>query len=640
MFSLTLFSQSKFPRGIKLPNAVQRTTVDKIPLMRFGTNKINYWISPTDFKLALGLETPDLQAVTDVGGTTTNSISANNLSASLGSIYQTFLNGANVSITDFSTSTVYGFNTSGLVASKATDILEINFPKDDIFDSGEGTKKLWFPYKADTLAVLGDIKLNLQNVTDEGNITTNNITVQDLTITPANPPFQPNPITRIKKSEITPLRIEVSDTRTESTNNDFVNFLDSEQGLQIQSPTMGGTTTVTLNSQFNLSRAGNSFVNISELLFRIGLNGDTRNTLSRNNQTYYSGNGNSFQIQPPQSGWISNYQVRFQPKSGDIALTNDIPQIQAGTNVTIDNTDPLNPIINTSGGAGGSTYSNGLNLSTNNVKLGGELTEASTELTITDDIKSFSVFAGTSVPQLNTGIQVKGQELLLQAPSIGLDSIQINGRVKLKNFIDFRNGGSSTNMYFGTGYGAAQPEDIFIASTPTEPMIITVGDDAAYDVTLKDNVFTSDDAVVNKKYVDDSHPIKSNFYQESAFTPQLKAGTQTYTVNGLNQGYYVRTGNQVTVSIRLTSIADALDITGNLNIDLPLPANTNGQEGNIIIQQVNATGFNSAYSISTRLSSTSILLRNPTTQSNLTNFSFSGGSIYISGTYITNVYTP
>ncbi|XRE43160.1 hypothetical protein ACIVBQ_001364 [Tenacibaculum discolor] len=42
-------------------------------------------------------------------------------------------------------------------------------------------------------------------------------------------------------------------------------------------------------------------------------------------------------------------------KSGTIALTNDIPQLQAGTNITIDNTDPLQPVINATGGSGGAT---------------------------------------------------------------------------------------------------------------------------------------------------------------------------------------------------------------------------------------------------------------------------------------------
>ncbi|WP_440120283.1 hypothetical protein [Tenacibaculum sp. Ill] len=39
----------------------------------------------------------------------------------------------------------------------------------------------------------------------------------------------------------------------------------------------------------------------------------------------------------------------------NVAHLNDIPQIQAGSNITIDNTDPLQPVINATAGSGGTT---------------------------------------------------------------------------------------------------------------------------------------------------------------------------------------------------------------------------------------------------------------------------------------------
>ncbi|AZJ34551.1 hypothetical protein [Tenacibaculum singaporense] len=45
----------------------------------------------------------------------------------------------------------------------------------------------------------------------------------------------------------------------------------------------------------------------------------------------------------------------LQGKSGIIAHLNDIPQLQAGSNITIDATDPLQPIINATAGSGGAT---------------------------------------------------------------------------------------------------------------------------------------------------------------------------------------------------------------------------------------------------------------------------------------------
>lgn len=53
-----------------------------------------------------------------------------------------------------------------------------------------------------------------------------------------------------------------------------------------------------------------------------------------------------------------------------------IHDVIAGTNISIDKTDPLNPIISSSGGGGSSyTFSNGLTESGGTVKLGGSLTE-------------------------------------------------------------------------------------------------------------------------------------------------------------------------------------------------------------------------------------------------------------------------
>ncbi|WP_170136984.1 hypothetical protein, partial [Tenacibaculum gallaicum] len=45
----------------------------------------------------------------------------------------------------------------------------------------------------------------------------------------------------------------------------------------------------------------------------------------------------------------------LQGKSGIIAHLDDVPQYQAGTNITIDTTDPLQPVINATTGSGGTT---------------------------------------------------------------------------------------------------------------------------------------------------------------------------------------------------------------------------------------------------------------------------------------------
>lgn len=370
---------------------------------------------------------------------------------------------------------------------------------------------------------------------------------------------------------------------------------------------------------------------------------------------------------------------------------------QAGTNITIDNTDPLNPVINATGGGGtgsSNTYTNGLTLSSNNVDLGGELTQTDTRLNISDNVKSFGVFANTFAPSseaIKTGVRVKGNELLLQA-GVFSDSIQVNGRVKIRNFIDFRNGGSSTAMYFGTGYGAAQAEDVFISSTPSNPMQITVGDDATYDVTLTDNVFTSPNAVVNKQYIDNAIAgvsggggatnlnytasstngvitsstgtnatiptvtstnaglQKPNFYEEGTFTPDIidtnGGATYTFTVSGAT---YVRTGNIVRVNVLFTNI----NTTGTPSppssyfyVDnMPFISATggNGYNGGELIQFAGSTLTEDEVQNLTPFMPSGfdrVRFQRKTEYQPRSQVSFTAGVLAFSITYITNVYTP
>ena len=117
-------------------------------------------------------------------------------------------------------------------------------------------------------------------------------------------------------------------------------------GLVIQSLQMAGLTETRINSIMEISRGGISLASLSESGLRIGASSGSRSLVDRNSLTFFNGTGNSFQIMPPQSDWNSSFQARFQSKNHTIAGLDDIPKIQAGTNITIDNTDPLNPIVN------------------------------------------------------------------------------------------------------------------------------------------------------------------------------------------------------------------------------------------------------------------------------------------------------
>jgi len=346
------------------------------------------------------------------------------------------------------------------------------------------------------------------------------------------------------------------------------------------------------------------------------------------------------------NSFIHSDSLVVQSQIKPFITISDVPVYQAGSNVTIDNTNPLSPIINALGSGGGSsnTFSNGITLLSGNAKIGGELIDSDTRLNIDDNTKSFGIFANTfpsTSETIKTGVRIKGNELLLQAGLLS-DSIQVNGRVKLKNFIDFRNGGSSTNIYFGTGYGAAQSEDIFIASTPSEPMIITVGDDSTYDVTLKDNVFTSPNAVVNKQYVDNavlSSSLPVGFYQEGSFTPTL---TNSEYGGVFTTSSYVRVGNLVKYNIYIF-ITSTTGTPGTFNIQ-NMPFDPVPFSNSVDLIELKGSSFNTQQLetlVSSLTGSGSIVFRdNLDITANLSGIIFTNGIIRLSGSYITNVYTP
>lgn len=459
---------------VKLKSPTERTDFSNgyewIPLMK-KNGRINSFIHSDSLALKSDVNSfsLNLQQVTDVGNTTTGSVNANNLSASLGSIYQTFLNGANVSITDFSTSTVYGFNTTGLVASKATDILEINYPKNDIFDSGEGTKKLWFPYKNDTLAVLGDINpIGVQSVVAGANVTVDNTD-------PLNPII------------------------------DAIGFVDLTT-----TQTIGGSKTFSNKTTFN---SGNIFIPSANFSQGIEFEPWSVSSVLDNNAGVYQNSNNRLQFYNGSNSAIhknwefdtssSTVNLRtyvLQDKNGSLAHLDDIPTITAGTNVTIDNTDPLNPIINSTGGGGGSnTYSNGLTLTGSDVEIGGTI-DKDTEINIIDDTSELNILAGSTLP---SEVSIKRDSIKMVAKGgsftgrIFMEANTIDAKGIFKpTRIDFSGGSTSTKISFEGGG--------LITSSTLEPVKIWGG---SKDVQLTQATFNSAQSIINKNYFENNQNL-------------------------------------------------------------------------------------------------------------------------------------
>jgi hypothetical protein len=112
--------------------------------------------------------------------------------------------------------------------------------------------------------------------------------------------------------------------------------------------------------------------------------------------------------------------------STGVSSGNGIQTIQAGTGVTIDNTDPSNPIISATGGTG-STYtaSNGLTMSGSDVQLGGILLNNTTINTNTYN----TIFSGANSDYGNGVVSVKNSAngFTLYAESTGSGSPAIYG---------------------------------------------------------------------------------------------------------------------------------------------------------------------------------------------------------------------
>ncbi len=88
---------------------------------------------------------------------------------------------------------------------------------------------------------------------------------------------------------------------------------------------------------------------------------DLQDALEAGTLTATDGSGNPI-------GSISFSEIAARLDQAELDIANKINSIVAGTNVTVDNTDPLNPIINAAGGGGGSLVwmqVNNTNVSTN-----------------------------------------------------------------------------------------------------------------------------------------------------------------------------------------------------------------------------------------------------------------------------------
>ncbi|CAL2087785.1 hypothetical protein [Tenacibaculum sp. 190524A05c] len=344
--------------------------------------------------------------------------------------------------------------------------------------------------------------------------------------------------TKVEESKLTKDSLVLSNTHGGISGSPIKNEFSIERGLVVQSGVMGGVSEIRIGPDVNVvSFQGVSKASLNEYQLRIGELSGSRTIVDRNGITSVNGIGNNFQIMPPQTGWDSSYQARFQPKSHTIAGLDDIPKIQGGRNVTIDDTDPLNPVINVdSSGA------------TNTVTTDTKQT-ISGEKTITSNLF-------TSYIQSDNSINIAR-------------NITAGGRIRTGgNALDFTesgNAGSATIQadIIGSTIHTLQPKSGTIAHVNDIPNL-KAGTNISIDNTDPSN------PIINSN----SAGLPNNFTESGSWTPVLvdTNGDGTYSHN-VSQNMFSRVGNMVTVSARISSINTSGNPTGYLRIEgLPFKA--------------------------------------------------------------------
>lgn len=258
-----------------------------------------------------------------------------------------------------------------------------------------------------------------------------------------------------------------------------------------------------------------------------------------------------------------------------------IQSVVAGTNISVDNTDPDNPVISApntatasvnfgndnrllkSSGTGKDIQATGIVISDTNV-MANVLEIVATDGTFTD------VSANSIVKNGATNNDV----LLGDGTTTPLSGI---GGVSNGDKGDIIVSGSGDVWLYESG--SINSEDI----ANNAITLFKMADGSVDTAELVNGAVTTtkieDGSITQAK-------LNSALYEEDDFTPTVIDGSEgggsgTYTISGISEGYFTRFGNQVTVSITITNIntsgspSDTLYVTG-------LPYSASGLNGQFV----------------------------------------------------------
>ena len=156
--------------------------------------------------------------------------------------------------------------------------------------------------------------------------------------------------------------------------------------------------------------------------------------------------------------------ITLKAETGTVALLSDIPTLVAGTNITIDDTDPLNPIISSTGGSGGggASISFYLNGSVSQGTFGGV---AFREMDRTPILGAGTNFTINTNGYIQSFITDAGVPNLLEIPA---------GNWNFETYFSASSGGGSPSFYVEL-YKWNGTTLSLIASSSASPELITGG---------------------------------------------------------------------------------------------------------------------------------------------------------------------
>ncbi len=355
-------------------------------------------------------------------------------------------------------------------------------------------------------------------------------------------------------------------------------------------------------------------------------------------------NQNSFKEAAIKTGLLTtNQNYQLPNKSITFAGLTDIPKVQAGTNITIDNSDPLKPVINASGSGSaslnlqqvtdqGASTTNPLEIYRENANNGAlaiglynpllaQALNLYTDRIITTSSDGLFFNEGGGFERLESRFVRQGSSLSLGQELSDEAGAEFNTRVSGSDPVNSSDFVTLGYLNANAPGGTSNTDLSYTAASDKGTIVSSTGIDAVIPVADKTNAGL----------------MKANFYEEGVPSPSIAINGFATVDDGSS---YIRIGNTVHCRLRVINISGGW--TGSFSlVRLPFPVEkvssgtisvfsgsdlTNAQIGDLSCRAEIKNGFNSLNFIY------------KSSGEDIPNISITNGVIEAFVTYETNVY--